>query len=117
MRPVDSRQMFSLSYGYVKSIRLAVMLAVGAGTFAAVVTGTSAKTGIHARASPLTVLARPTPALRVPHYRTSGTYPQVSGNGVDLRRVNAALRNTVLAEQQRYARVALKQEARSPDPI
>jgi hypothetical protein len=31
--------------------------------------------------------------------------------------VNAALRGTVLAEQRRYARVALAYEARSPDPI
>jgi len=71
----------------------------------------------HPRASPLRVVPRPTPPLRVPHYRTRGTYPQVSRRGLDLRRVNAALRNTVLAEQKRYARVALEQEARSPDPI
>jgi hypothetical protein len=69
------------------------------------------------RASPLRVVPRPTPPLRVPHYRTRGTYPQLSDHGIDLRRVNAALRNTVLAEQRRYARVALEQEARSPDPI
>jgi len=69
------------------------------------------------RASALRVVPRPTPPLRVPHYRTRGTYPQVSRRGLDLRRVNAALRNTVLVEQKRYARVALEQEARSPDPI
>jgi len=94
-----------------------VMLAAGAATPAAVVVGASAMTGHHGLASPLTVFARPTPPLRVPHYRTIGTYPQVSGSGLDLRHVNAALRNSVLAEQQKFARVALKQEALAPDSI
>ena len=69
------------------------------------------------RASPLRIVPRPTPPFRVPHYRTRGTYPRVSGHGIDLRRVNAALRNAVLAEQRRYARVALADEASNPDPI
>ena len=41
----------------------------------------------------------------------------MSGRGIDLPRVNAALRNTVLAEQRRYARVALADEAQNPDPV
>ena len=69
------------------------------------------------RASPLRIVPRPTPPFRVPHYRTRGTYPRVSGHGIDLRRVNAALRNTVLAEQRRYARVALAEEAQNAGPI
>src|SRR5262249_39138081 len=65
----------------------------------------------------LVVTARPTPQLRVPHYRTSGTYPQFAARGVDLRRVNAALMSVVLAEQRRYAPLARRQEQRAPDPI
>jgi hypothetical protein len=65
----------------------------------------------------LTVVPRPTPRLNVPRYRTMGTYPQVVRQGLDLRLVNKAFRATVVAEQNRYAPIALKQEARSPDPI
>ena len=89
------------------------MLSVAAGTLASMLAVSSAATE-RPRASPLLVVPRPTPPLRVPHYRTRGTYPQVSGRGLDLRRVNAALRHS---EQKRYARVALAEEARSSDPI
>lgn len=92
------------------------MLSVAAATSASILAASSAANDLP-RASALRVIPRPTPPLHVPHYRTRGTYPQVSRSGLDLRRVNAALRNTVLAEQRRYARVALEQEARSPDPI
>ena len=100
----------------MKPIRLMVVLAVAAGTSASTLAASSTATD-PPRASLLRVVPRPTPQLRVPHYRTRGTYPQVSRHGTDLRRVNTALRGTVLAEQRRYARVALADEARSPDPI
>jgi len=92
------------------------VLSVAAGTLASMLAVSSAATE-RPRASPLLVVPRPTPPLRVPHYRTRGTYPQVSGRGLDLRRVNAALRHSLLSEQKRYARVALAEEARSSDPI
>jgi hypothetical protein len=41
--------------------------------------------------------------VRLPNYRTSGTYPQVSGGKVRLEAVNAALRDAVLRAQRRYA--------------
>jgi hypothetical protein len=100
----------------VKPIRLLVVLTVTAGTSALTLAASSTATD-PPRASLLRIVPRPTPPLRVPHYRTRGTYPQVSRHATDLRRVNAALRDTVLAEQRRYAPVALAQEARSPDPI
>ena len=55
------------------------------------------------KASALTVYEAPTPRFRVPRYNTSGTYPQVRRDDIDLRAVNAALRRVVLEDQQRYA--------------
>jgi hypothetical protein len=90
-------------------------LLVGASVFfgPAAASQTTASTGV----SPLTLLNRPTPLLSVPHYRTIGNYPQFSLPGSDLSRVNVAIRDAVLAEQQRYAPIAILQEARDPDPI
>lgn len=102
--------------GELKPIRLLVVLSIAAGTSACMPAASS--TASHRPpASLLRVVPRPTPPLRVPHYETRGTYPQVSHHGNDLRRVNATLRNTILAEQRRFVRVALAQNARSPDPI
>jgi hypothetical protein len=53
--------------------------------------------------SPLVVIQARTPPLRLPNYRTSGTYPQTSDGRVDLGAVNAALRRAVLTAQHRYA--------------
>jgi len=53
--------------------------------------------------SPLTVVAVPTPHFPVPLYDTSGSIPQVTGAGIDLRRVNAAVREAVLRDQRAYA--------------
>jgi hypothetical protein len=53
--------------------------------------------------SPLTVIAAPTPRLAVPLYDTSGSIAQVTGSGIDLRRVNAVLREAVLRDQRAYA--------------
>jgi hypothetical protein len=100
----------------VRPSRLLVVLTVAAGASASTLAASSTATDPQ-RASPLRVVPWPTPPLRVPHYRTRGTYPRLSGDGTDLRRVNAALRDAVLAEQRRYVPVALAQEARSPDPI
>jgi len=54
-------------------------------------------------ASPLTLISVPTPPFRVTRYDTSGSIPQVRGGDVDLRRVNAALRGAVLADQRAFA--------------
>ncbi len=66
-------------------------------------------------ASALTVVTAPTPPLPVPHYRTSGTYPQVRGANLDLRAVNAALRKAVLVDEREYAPYARKQKAQPYD--
>jgi hypothetical protein len=66
-------------------------------------------------AAPLTVVKASTPTFRVPHYDTRGTYPQARGSGLDLRKVNAALREGVLADQRAYAPDARK-AARMPNP-
>src|SRR4051812_4192084 len=57
-------------------------------------------------AVPLHVDRVPLPPLPAPHYDTRGSYPQVSRAGHDLRKVNAALRGAVVAEEARYARSA-----------
>jgi hypothetical protein len=59
--------------------------------------------GARSSVSPLAVVKARTLPLRLPNYRTSGTYPQVSGGQVDLKAVNAALRGAVLSAQRRYA--------------
>jgi hypothetical protein len=76
---------------------------------AATACGSGSSAGTHgggpatSRSSPLVVVEARTPPLRVPNYRTSGTYPQVSGGQVGLKAVNAALRNALLSAQRRYA--------------
>jgi hypothetical protein len=50
-------------------------------------------------------------AARTPHFSvrlcdTSGTYPQVQGQGLNLGAVNEALRDAILADQLRYAKLA-----------
>lgn len=58
-------------------------------------------------ASALDVFQKPIPKLRVPYYDSSGTYPQVLRSGMYLRRVNAALREAILADQRAYTPGAL----------
>jgi hypothetical protein len=62
--------------------------------------------------SALAVVEARTPPLRVPRYRTSGSYPQVRGSGLDLGAVNTALRVAVLADQRAYAPYARKEKPR-----
>jgi len=52
--------------------------------------------------SPLELLMTPLPPVKLPNYRTSGTYPQVSSDKVDVTAVNAALRGAVLTAQRQY---------------
>jgi len=66
--------------------------------------------------SPLTVVLTPTPRFLVPRYDTSGSIPQVTGSGIDLRDVNTALREAVLQDQRAYAphaRASVKVAGRS----
>ncbi len=63
----------------------------------------SGATGADVR--PLALRQAPITPLRVRHYVTHGTYPRASGGGdVDLRRVNAALRQAVIDDETAYAR-------------
>jgi hypothetical protein len=64
-------------------------------------------------AVPLAVVAAPTPRFRLLRYDTRGTYPQVRGGTLDLRAVNNALREGVLADQREYAPAARKGSIRS----
>jgi hypothetical protein len=65
--------------------------------------------------APITVVEASTPTFRVPRYATSGTYPQARGSDLDLRKVDAALHEAVLADQRAYAPDARK-AARMPNP-
>ena len=56
--------------------------------------------------SALVVVRARTPPLRVAHFRTTGTYPQVVG----LHRVDAGLRRAVLADEHEYARYAHREK-------
>jgi hypothetical protein len=55
-----------------------------------------------------------TPKFEVRGYTTSGTYPQVSGRGVDLTGVNTALLEAVLEDQAAYAVPAKQMLAEQP---
>jgi hypothetical protein len=57
-------------------------------------------------ASVLRVSQVPTPAVGLPYYRTTGSYPRVSRRGLDLRAVNAGLRRSVVDAERAYARRA-----------
>lgn len=63
-------------------------------------------------ATPLRLAVTPTPPLPVRRYETSGTYPQVRDDNVDLEAVNATLRKTVVADQRAYAPYARKEKPR-----
>jgi hypothetical protein len=70
-----------------------------------------------ARISALTIQRVTTPKLPVPHYRTSGKYPQIRGPNTSLGNVNRALRQAILDEQRRYALDARKQVASMPESL
>lgn len=57
---------------------------------------------------PLTVTSVRVPPISLPNYDTSGSYPQVSGGGLDLTSVNAALRDEVLRDQAQYVQLERK---------
>src|SRR2546421_521883 len=80
-------------------VLLVVATACGSGSSA----GSGGSGLARSSVSPLVVVEARTPPLRVPNYRTSGTYPQVSGGHVRLKAVNAALRDALLNAQRRYA--------------
>jgi hypothetical protein len=50
----------------------------------------------------LTVRSVPVPPLGLPNHVTAGSYPQVSGGGIDLTAVNSALRDEVLQDQEHF---------------
>jgi hypothetical protein len=64
-------------------------------------------------AQSLSVFEAKTPPLRVTPMRTSGTYPQVSGRGVDLTAVNFALRQAVVDDQQSFGKLVPKVDPRT----
>jgi len=77
----------------------------------------SSASDVLSNVSALVVRQVATPPLRVPHHQTRGTYPQVSNGKLNLKTVNAALRNAVLDEQREYARFARKALSRTPKVI
>jgi hypothetical protein len=77
--------------------------------------GDSARTGSSpSTVKPLAIVGVPTPPFRVRGYDTTGTFPQVSGQGGDLRAVNAGLRAAVLADQRAFAPYALREKKLLP---
>jgi hypothetical protein len=44
-----------------------------------------------------------TPRFRAPNYRTSGTYPQVASDSIEVGAVNVSLRRAIREDQRRYA--------------
>jgi hypothetical protein len=56
--------------------------------------------------SPLTVVEVPAPPIRVPRIETTARYPQVRGANVDLRAVNAALRDLVVGDERAFTTYA-----------
>ena len=62
----------------------------------------------------LAITTQPVPPFPLPGYRTSGGYPQVTGTGVNLTAVNAALRAASLAYEK--DRAAQMKPYSRPDP-
>jgi len=58
------------------------------------------------RAIPRGVVMVPIPRLRVDGYNTSGMFPQVYANSVNLVRVNHALRAAITGDEDRYRSIA-----------
>jgi len=58
---------------------------------------------------PLTVFEAPVPPLGVRHVYSSGVYPHVRGAGIDLRAVNAALREAGVADERSFRPYARKE--------
>jgi len=92
----------------------AVVLTRGSGTSASMLAASSAQP--IARASPLRVVRRPNTTVARAALPDPRGVSAVSRRGSILRRVNAALRNHVLAEQKRYARATIGRSA-VPDPV
>jgi hypothetical protein len=91
-------------------VRLLAALALALLATGAACGGGSGDAGRSGTVSALTVVEARTPPLPVPQFATSGTYPEVTGAGVDLRAVNAALRAAVLADQRAYAPYARREK-------
>jgi hypothetical protein len=58
---------------------------------------------VGSEASRLTLSETAIPPLQVPHYKTSGTVPQVSGGRTSLSAVNANLRRAIVKDEENYA--------------
>jgi hypothetical protein len=72
--------------------------------------GTSASGQLYeGKVQPLAIKEVALPPLGVAHYRTSGVYPQVSGSGANLNRVNEALKSNALKNESAFAAVAAKE--------
>ena len=62
----------------------------------------------------LRLSAKRTPPVGLRHYRTRGTYPQVSGGDQDLDAVNAALAAAVRRDQRDYVLGIQRDDRRGP---
>ena len=81
------------------ALLLAIILAIAA---ASVVTGVGDARGGDEVVS-LPVLKARTPPVRHCQIKTSGTFPQVSGTGLDLARVNRGIRRALIDDERRFA--------------
>jgi hypothetical protein len=70
---------------------------------------------LHSTARSLGLSPVQTPRFNVPRYRTGGAYPRVTTpTNLDLRRINAALREAVRSDQRAYAPSARSQARSAP---
>jgi hypothetical protein len=65
----------------------------------------------------LSVVRIPTPSLKVPYYRTRGTYLRVFTPGLSLETVNRSLLNALESYQLQYGRAARQYEAHLPKQL
>lgn len=95
-KPVRTRRLFAIS----------VLVVVGAASGCSSGGDGRRTDAAESKVGSLTVVQVTTPALQVPNYRTSGTFPQVSSSELDLKTVNASIRTAVLEAQREYGREA-----------
>lgn len=73
--------------------------------------GSNAKSNISA---PLKVSWVRIPEIEAPNFRTSGSYPAISGQRKDVDLVNTALHNEIVRAERRYARFVRRAESKWP---
>lgn len=93
-----------VSAGVCAAVALAAVSGAALLTACGVGSTAGASHAAPSKVKPLALRAAAIPPLRVRKYETRGTYPRASGDAeIDLRRVNAALREAVVADERGYA--------------